>query len=118
MYVNYIKRFFDFITSAVALVILCIPFCLIAIIIKVDSAGPVFFRQDRVGKDGKTFKIYKFRSMKQEAPHESATAELENARDQITRVGKFLRASSIDELPQFINVLRGEMSMIGPRPII
>lgn len=118
MYVNVFKRIFDFITALFALIILFIPFCIIAIVIKVDSQGAIFFKQDRVGKNGVTFKIYKFRSMYVEAPHEKATAELENADDQITNVGKFLRKTSIDELPQFINVLRGEMSMVGPRPVI
>ncbi|WP_461240810.1 sugar transferase [Paucilactobacillus sp. N302-9] len=118
MYVNVFKRIFDFITAMCALIILFIPFCIIAIIIKVDSHGAIFFKQDRVGKNGVTFKIYKFRSMYEEAPHEKATAELENAHEQITSVGKILRKTSIDELPQFINVLRGEMSMVGPRPVI
>lgn len=118
MYSKFFKRFFDVITSCVALIILFLPFLIISIIIKIDSTGPIFFRQVRIGKNGIKFKIYKFRSMFQGAPHNMATSELDNANSQITCVGKFIRKTSIDELPQFINVLKGDMSIIGPRPVI
>ncbi|EPC71707.1 capsular polysaccharide synthesis protein [Lacticaseibacillus paracasei subsp. paracasei Lpp126] len=118
MYQHFIKRLFDIIVSAVALVILAIPFAVVAILIKLDSKGPAFFRQQRMGKDGKPFLIYKFRTMRQYAPHNTATAELDNAKDKITRVGGVCRKTSIDELPQFINVLKGDMSIIGPRPVV
>lgn len=118
MYQRIVKRGLDVIVAIVALVVLCIPFLLIAVLIKLDSKGPVFFKQQRMGKNGMSFQIYKFRSMREKAPHNMATAELENADDQITRIGRVLRKTSIDELPQFINVLRGEMSIIGPRPVI
>jgi O-antigen biosynthesis protein WbqP len=118
VYKRVIKRKFDLFFSAIAIIILFIPFLIVAMLIKCDSKGPVFFRQQRMGKDSVPFKIYKFRSMYQGAPHNQATAELENADDQITRVGRLLRKTSIDELPQFINVFRGEMSIIGPRPVI
>ena len=118
MYQHFIKRLFDIIVSAVALVILAIPFAVVAILIKLDSKGPAFFRQQRMGKDGKPFRIYKFRTMRQDAPHNTATAELDNAKDKITRVGGVCRKTSIDELPQFINVLKGDMSIIGPRPVV
>lgn len=118
MYQHFIKRLFDIIVSAVALVILAIPFAVVAIFIKLDSEGPAFFRQQRMGKDGKPFLIYKFRTMRQDAPHNTATAELDNAKDKITRVGGVCRKTSIDELPQFINVLKGDMSIIGPRPVV
>lgn len=118
MYQRIVKRGLDVIVAIVALVVLCIPFLLIAVLIKLDSKGPVFFKQQRMGKNGVSFQIYKFRSMREKAPHNMATAELENADDQITRIGRVLRKTSIDELPQFINVLRGEMSVIGPRPVI
>lgn len=118
MYQHFIKRLFDIIVSAVALVILAIPFAVVAIFIKLDSKGPAFFRQQRMGKDGKPFLIYKFRTMRQDAPHNTATAELDNAKDKITRVGGVCRKTSIDELPQFINVLKGDMSIIGPRPVV
>lgn len=118
MYQRIVKRGLDVIVAIVALVVLCIPFLLIVVLIKLDSKGPVFFKQQRMGKNGVSFQIYKFRSMREKAPHNMATAELENADDQITRIGRVLRKTSIDELPQFINVLRGEMSIIGPRPVI
>lgn len=118
MYRAVFKRLFDLIVSVIALIILCIPFLLIAILIKIDSRGPVFFKQQRMGINSVPFNIYKFRSMYMEAPHNRATAQLDHAEDQITRVGKVLRKTSIDELPQFINVLKDEMSIIGPRPVI
>lgn len=118
MYKRVIKRELDLVLSVIAIIILFIPFLIVAVLIKCDSKGPVFFKQKRMGKDSVPFKIYKFRSMYQEAPHNRATAELENADNQITHVGRILRKTSIDELPQFINVFRGEMSIIGPRPVI
>lgn len=118
LYRNIVKRSADFCISLVALVILIIPFLVIALCIKVDSKGPVFFRQERMGKDDQPFRIYKFRTMYQDAPHQVATADLEDAENHITRVGKFLRKTSLDELPQFINVFLGQMSLVGPRPLI
>lgn len=118
MYQHFIKRFLDILGAIIALAILAVPFVFIAILIRVDSTGPAFFRQQRMGKDGKPFRIYKFRTMDQRAPHDLATAKLDNANKQITRVGRLLRKTSIDELPQFINVLKGDMSMIGPRPVV
>lgn len=118
MYVRVIKRFFDLVVAIVALVLLFIPFLVIAVMIKTESEGPVMFKQSRVGIGGKTFKIYKFRSMYMNAPHNAATSQLANPELMITKTGKFLRRSSIDELPQFINVLKGDMSVIGPRPVI
>lgn len=118
MYKRVIKRELDLVVSTIAIIILAIPFFIVAILIKCDSKGPVFFRQQRMGKNSIPFKIYKFRSMYEEAPHNQATADLENADNQITRVGRLLRKTSIDELPQFINVFKGEMSIIGPRPVI
>ncbi|MGN8667043.1 sugar transferase [Lacticaseibacillus paracasei] len=118
MYQHFIKRILDILGAIIALLILAIPFIIIAILIRMDSTGPAFFRQQRMGKDGKPFRIYKFRTMDQEAPHDLATAKLDNANKQITRVGRLLRKTSIDELPQFINVLKGDMSMVGPRPVV
>ena len=118
MYKRVVKRELDLVLSTIAIIILFIPFLIVAVLIKCDSKGPVFFKQQRMGKNSVPFKIYKFRSMYQEAPHNRATAELENADDQITRIGRVLRKTSIDELPQFINVFKGEMSIIGPRPVI
>lgn len=118
MYRKFIKRALDIIVSVIALIILCIPFLLIAFLIKIDSRGPVFFRQRRMGINSVPFSIYKFRSMYMEAPHNQATAKMEDANSQITHVGNIMRQTSVDELPQFINVLKGEMSIIGPRPVI
>ena len=114
-----IKRVIDTCIAAVALLILLIPFLLVAILQKISSpTEPVFFLQDRVGMHGKVFKIIKFRTMKSSAPHNTATADLENAEMYLSKFGKVLRRFSIDELPQLINVLCGQMSLIGPRPLI
>lgn len=130
------KRRFDMIITLLLLPFLAIVMALIALAIRLDSAGPVFFRQTRVGQDGKTFTLLKFRSMvvnqnddihraavqrfmqgQQLNPHASNANRYKLANDQrITRVGKFIRKTSLDELPQFLNVLRGEMSLVGPRP--
>lgn len=118
MYKKYLKRLLDIITSIVAILALTIPAIIIAILIKIDSSGPVFFKQERYGKDKKIFTIIKFRSMHSSAPKYCATNNLKNYQSHITRFGKFLRLSSIDELPQLINVLKGEMSIVGPRPVI
>jgi lipopolysaccharide/colanic/teichoic acid biosynthesis glycosyltransferase len=109
------KRVFDIVGSS-ALILLGSPlFILLAIAIKVDSAGSVFFRQQRIGKDGKAFAMYKFRSMATHAPkYEYSPRDSHDPR--ITRVGRFLRKSSLDELPQLFNVLQGTMSLVGPRP--
>lgn len=117
-YCIFIKQSLDFIISLVSLVFLMMPFLIIAICIKIDSSGPILFKQQRMGKDNHPFYIYKFRSMYQDAPHQTATADLEDAERHITRVGKFLRKASLDELPQLLNVLKGDMSIIGPRPLI
>ena len=112
-----VKRLFDF-TAALGLsAVLLIPLLLIAIMIKLDSPGPVFFLQDRMGKDGKVFKIYKFRSMSIVAPRDVATRELTDYDSYVTRFGDFIRKTSLDELPQLINILRGEMSFVGYRPV-
>lgn len=112
------KRIIDFILSLVAVILLSPLFLLISIIIKVESRGPVFFKQKRVGKNKKYFDIYKFRTMKSDTPKDMPTHLLENAESYITKVGGFLRKSSLDELPQIINILKGEMSIVGPRPAL
>lgn len=114
-----IKRAGDFVLSLLALVVLIIPFLLVAILQKISSPNePVFFRQRRVGQNGHLFYITKFRSMKSSAPKYSATGELKDSDAYISRLGRFLRDTSIDELPQFFQVLTGKMSIIGPRPLI
>ncbi|PEH03666.1 UDP-phosphate galactose phosphotransferase [Lactobacillus sp. UMNPBX5] len=119
LYNDCIKRFFDIIVSLLLLIILGIPMGIIALRIKRDSPNePILFRQERVGKNDVPFTIYKFRSMSKDAPHEMATENFENPEQFITPVGKFLRKKSLDELPQLFNVVKGDMSIIGPRPLI
>lgn len=109
------KRYVDLLLGVVLMLLLMPVFLIIALAIKIDSKGPVFFRQDRVGKDGKIFQIYKFRSMISDAdPYAVNPLSQNDAR--ITRAGRYLRKTSLDELPQIINVLKGEMSFVGPRP--
>jgi lipopolysaccharide/colanic/teichoic acid biosynthesis glycosyltransferase len=110
-----LKRPFDIVGSALGLVLLLPLFLVIAIVIKLDSPGPVFFRQERVGKGGRLFRIFKFRSMIADASHRG-TALTVRADRRITRVGEFLRRRKLDELPQLMNVLTGDMSLVGPRP--
>jgi lipopolysaccharide/colanic/teichoic acid biosynthesis glycosyltransferase len=109
---------FDKIVSLIALIILLPIFLVAAILIKLDSPGPVFFLQERVGKEGKIFKVFKFRTMTVDAPEKTKGRYIEKSNSYVTRVGKFLRRSGIDELPQLINVLKGEMSLVGPRPTL
>lgn len=116
MYKRYIKRLLDIVVSATALIILAVPMILVALFIKVDSEGPVIFKQERVGLGGKVFEIYKFRSMCENAEHTGTGVYSEKGDPRVTKVGKILRATSLDELPQLINILKGDMSIIGPRP--
>jgi lipopolysaccharide/colanic/teichoic acid biosynthesis glycosyltransferase len=109
------KRIVDIVGSALGLLLLLPVFVLIAVIIKIDSSGPVFFRQERVGLRGRPFRIFKFRSMVASAPR-MGTALTVRGDARITRVGLLLRRSKLDELPQLINVIVGEMSIVGPRP--
>ena len=109
------KRLFDIFFSSIGLLILSPLFVIVALLIKSDSEGPIFFRQERIGKNYKPFRIYKFRTMTVDAEKKGSliTACTDN---RITKIGKFLRKYKIDELPQLINVLKGEMSFVGPRP--
>lgn len=112
------KRFLELVFAFIFIVV-CMPvFLTIGIIIKVTSRGPVFFRQRRIGKDKKEFYIYKFRTMYLETPKNMPTNLLENPEKYITPVGKFLRKTSLDEIPQLINILKGEMGFVGPRPAL
>ena len=111
------KRIIDVIASIIGIIVLSPLFLLVAILIKVDSKGPIIFKQVRVGKDSKPFNIYKFRSMKINTPNLS-TEEFVDASKFITKVGWFIRKTSIDELPQLFNILKGDMSIVGPRPVI
>lgn len=110
-----IKRLFDIIFSIIALIILSPVFAAASVLIKLDSEGPVFFLQERVGRNFKPFRIYKFRSMRA-GTKEKGTLITVRGDERITRVGRILRKYKIDELPQLINVLKGEMSLVGPRP--
>jgi putative colanic acid biosynthesis UDP-glucose lipid carrier transferase len=111
-----LKSLEDVILSAGLLALFAPLMALIAIAIKLDSAGPVFFRQKRLGWGGRTFEIWKFRSMRIHQPHSDEVQQARRGDSRVTRVGAFLRRTSLDELPQFFNVLRGEMSLVGPRP--
>lgn len=118
-YRDFFKRIFDVCFSLVALIVLIIPMIIIAIFIKIDSPKEsILFRQVRVGKNNVPFTMFKFRSMTKEAPHQMATENFENPEEYITLIGKIIRKTSLDELPQLINVLKGDMSVIGPRPLI
>ena len=112
----YIKRFLDIVLSALGLVILALPMLIVAVLVKIDSAGPVLFRQKRLGLNGRVFEMYKFRSMVVDAEHTGSGVYSGKGDARVTKIGKIIRATSIDELPQLVNILRGEMSFIGPRP--
>ena len=114
----FLKRILDVSVSAVAFVALAIPFGIVALAIKLDSRGPVFFRQERAGKDGKPFRVWKFRTMVVNAVHQGLGLNVARDDSRITRVGRFLRSMGLDELPQFLNVVSGEMSLVGPRPTL
>ena len=113
-----LKRLIDILLSLIGLILLVIPFGIIALAIKLDSKGPVFFRQARVGKKGRSFKVWKFRTMIQDAQSKGLGVTVAEDDDRITRVGRFLRNLGLDELPQLINVLVGDMSLVGPRPTL
>lgn len=118
MYKKCIKRCIDIILSLSGIILASWLYLIIIIAILIDDPGPVFFTQKRVGKDKKFFNLYKFRSMKMSTPHDIPTHLLENPEQYITRVGRFLRKSSLDEIPQLWNILKGDMSVIGPRPAL
>lgn len=118
MYRKFFKRLTDIILSFIAILILGIPMLIIAVLIKADSKGPVFFTQKRVGINKTHFKILKFRTMRIDTPHDAPTHELSDPKKWITKVGGFLRKTSLDELPQLFNIFAGQMSIIGPRPAL
>ena len=110
------KRIFDFLVSTAILFVIFIPLVLVAFIIKLESKGPIFFLQDRLGKSGKIFKVYKFRSMK--VKEDRVEKQVFKDNPDVTMFGKFIRRFKIDELPQLFNVLIGDMSLVGPRPCL
>lgn len=117
MYRFFLKRLGDIILSFLGIIIFALPMLIIAIAIKIDDPGPVIFKQNRVGKNKKIFRLYKFRSMKVNTP-DIPTHLLENPEQYISKIGKFLRKTSLDELPQIYNIFTGKMSIIGPRPAL
>ena len=118
MYRNYIKRLLAIILSLGGMICLSWLFLILSVAIKLDSPGPVFFRQKRVGKNKKHFQILKFRTMRIDTPHDMPTHLLQDPDQYITRVGRFLRRTSLDELPQLWNIFVGDMAVIGPRPAL
>lgn len=113
-----VKRILDFVMSLVAVIILSPVLLILCIAIKIDSRGPILFKQKRVGIHVTYFPIYKFRTMRIDTPKDMPTHMLNNPEQYITKVGKFLRKSSLDELPQLFNILKGDMSFVGPRPAL
>ena len=118
MYKRYLKRAIGILLSLCGLIVLFPLFLIISLLVKLDSPGPVFFTQRRIGKDKQEFLIYKFRSMRTDAPKNVPTHLLQNTDKHITRLGSFLRKTSLDELPQLINIIKGDMSIVGPRPAL
>ena len=118
MYKKVIKRVIDFVLSLCGLIVLSPIFIILCIWIKLDSKGPILFKQRRIGINKKHFSIYKFRTMYIDTPKDMPTHMLSNPDQFITKAGKFLRKTSLDELPQIINIIKGEMSIIGPRPAL
>ena len=116
MYKNMIKRCIDCALMSIALILTIIPMAIVALAVKIDSPGPILFKQDRIGKNGKVFKILKFRSMCVGAEKTGSGVYSGKGDARVTRVGKIIRATSLDEIPQIFNILRGDMSLIGPRP--
>ena len=113
MYQSFFKRFIDLLFTVLILFVLAVPFLIVALLIKLDSKGPVFFRQERLGKNKKSFKIFKFRTMTNK---ERIIVQVYKGNTEITKLGYYLRRFKIDEMPQILNILTGEMSIIGPRP--
>lgn len=126
---KFVKRFFDIVLASIGMIVLSPIFLIISLAIKLESKGPIFFKHTRIGKDGKIIKIYKFRSMVNNAEDmikEFTPEQMKEYREnykltndpRITNVGKFLRKTSLDELPQLINIIKGDLSIIGPRPVV
>lgn len=116
MYKRFFKRAFGFFFALLGLIVTSPIMLIIAILIKLESPGPVIFKQPRIGKDGKVFEFYKFRSMCNNAEKTGSGVYSDKNDSRVTKVGKFIRATSLDEIPQFVNVLKGDMAFIGPRP--
>lgn len=115
---HFFKRIFDVVLSFLGIIILILPMLILAIAIKCDSKGPILFKQKRIGINKKIFTIFKFRTMRIDTPHDAPTHELSDPQKWITKVGAFLRKTSLDEIPQIFNIFLGQMSIIGERGII
>ncbi len=115
MYKKYIKRLLDIICSSVALIVFCWLYAIVAALVRINLGSPVLFVQERPGKDEKIFKLYKFRSMTDESDE---NGELLPDEERLTKFGSFLRSTSMDELPEVFNILKGDMSVVGPRPLL
>ena len=113
----WLKRGSDLLLAVLGLLVLLVPMLIIALVIKLGSPGPVLFKQQRMGRGGKVFTILKFRTMRQDAPPEMASREFLNSAEYITKSGGFLRRTSLDEVPQLFNILKGDMSFVGYRPV-
>ena len=118
MYKHFFKRLIDITLSFFGIIVLILPMLFIAIAVKLDSKGPVLFKQRRIGKNKKHFEILKFRTMRTDTPHDAPTHELSDPKKWITKVGGFLRRTSLDEIPQIFNIFVGQMSIVGPRPAL
>lgn len=117
-YVRYVKRVIDVILAVSGLILACWLYLIIIIAIRIDSPGPIIFKQKRVGKEKKLFDIYKFRTMRIDTPRDVPTHLLNDADTYVTRVGRILRKYSLDEIPQLVNILKGDMAVVGPRPAL
>ena len=115
---RYVKRGLDVLLSLAGIIVLAVPMLVIAVAVRLDSPGPALFRQRRVGIHKTYFEILKFRTMRTDTPHDAPTHQLQGASTYITKVGAFLRKTSLDELPQLFNILLGQMSVVGPRPAL
>lgn len=118
IYRKYVKRIGDIALAILGIILLIIPCVVVGIVIAIQDPGPAIFVQNRIGRGKKIFKVYKFRTMKMDAPHDVPSHLLDNSDDYYLKCGKFLRKYSIDELPQLLNILKGEMSFVGPRPAL
>ncbi len=118
MYQGFLKRLIDIVLSLIGLVFAAIPMAVVALIIKWEDPGPALFAQKRIGNHKQLFTLYKFRSMKLDTPHDMPTHLLENPEQYLLKIGRFIRRTSIDELPQLWNILKGDMSVVGPRPAL
>ncbi len=118
MYRKIVKRIFDIAISGMGLVFLALPMLVVAILIKCEDPGPVIFKQKRIGENKNQFLLYKFRSMKMDTPHDMPTHLLKNPEQYLLKIGRIIRKTSIDELPQLWNIFKGDMSLIGPRPAL